>query len=120
MRLHAYLNLYTRLSLAFTWGGMWQGGVLLSGRDSGFAVQQQRMTMRLYRMLRLTPEQEQDLAARWRSWCRRREFLSKQLEAALKLLKDNAPQLEDLPPALLRSVTQAGKPGCAIIPISIL
>jgi hypothetical protein len=50
-------------------------------------VQAQRLQMKLYRQLQVSRDQRAALAARWRSWCRRRRGLDRQLASALRDLQ---------------------------------
>jgi hypothetical protein len=52
--------------------------------DEHLSVQAQRLLLKLFAQLQLQPDQRAVMAERWRSWCRRRRRLDKQLAVALQ------------------------------------
>ena len=59
--------------------------------------------MRLYRSLQLTTSQMQQLAARWRSWCRRRAALFFKLNTSMLELLEILPAKRMLPTRIIKA-----------------
>lgn len=70
--------------------------------------------MRVYNLLQLTMEQKEQLARRWRSWCRRRASLSRHLAVALKDLEDLLPIPGSISTDFLRSIDHECGPRCVL------
>ena len=77
-------------------------------------MQQQKVVARLFTLLQLSPTQKEQMAGRWRSWCRRRAALSHTLVAAVGVLQDVLPSQCTLPPSLMHAVHVACDPGCVL------
>lgn len=63
--------------------------------------------MRIFNLMQLTSEQKEQLASRWRSWCRRRASLSRHLAVALRALEGLLPCPQSIPTDFMKWIRSA-------------